>query len=120
MAIITQDPIFKQSVIKSSLRNGISYAARTYKTTRQWIYYWLQRYDGKTWEVVANQLFLGYHNLYNDRNVKGAEYLFGTSSIGMESDEYNHNNIRSEIIFVQIRWQQIIMHWGATILIIIV
>lgn len=46
MAIITQDLIFKQSVIKSSLRNGVSYAARTYKTTRQWIYYWLRRYDG--------------------------------------------------------------------------
>jgi len=46
MASITQDLKFKQSVIKCSERHGVSYAARLYKTTRQWIYYWLKRYDG--------------------------------------------------------------------------
>ncbi len=46
MASITQDLRFKQSVINCSFRHGVSYAARLYKTTRQWIYYWLKRYDG--------------------------------------------------------------------------
>lgn len=46
MASITQDLRFKQSVIICSFRHGVSYAARLYKTTRQWVYYWRKRYDG--------------------------------------------------------------------------
>lgn len=46
MASITQDLKFKQAVIVCSERHGVSYAARIYKTTRQWIYFWKRRYDG--------------------------------------------------------------------------
>lgn len=46
MASITQDLRYKQAVISCSLRHGVSYAARLYKTTRQWVYYWKRRYDG--------------------------------------------------------------------------
>ena len=46
MVSITQDIRFKQAVINCSLRHGVSYAARLYKKTRQWVYYWKRRYDG--------------------------------------------------------------------------
>jgi transposase InsO family protein len=46
MASVTQDLRFKQAVIVCAQRKGVTYAARKYKTTRQWIYYWLRRYDG--------------------------------------------------------------------------
>lgn len=46
MAILTQDLLFKQAVIRCSQKNGVTEAAKRYKTTRQWIYYWLRRYDG--------------------------------------------------------------------------
>ena len=46
MAILTQDLLFKQAVIRCSQKNGVTEAAKRYKKTRQWIYYWLRRYDG--------------------------------------------------------------------------
>ena len=46
MAILTQDLLFKQAVIQCSQRFGVTEAAKRYKTTRQWIYYWRRRYDG--------------------------------------------------------------------------
>jgi transposase InsO family protein len=46
MASVTQDLMFKQSVCKYSQKHGVTAAARFYKKTRQWIYYWLRRYDG--------------------------------------------------------------------------
>ena len=46
MAILTQDLLFKQAVIQCSQRFGVTEAAKRYKTTRQWVYYWRRRYDG--------------------------------------------------------------------------
>ena len=46
MASITQDLKFKQAVIQYSLKHGVTAAAKRYKRTRQWIYYWQKRYDG--------------------------------------------------------------------------
>ena len=46
MAILSQDVLFKQAVMHYAQKKGVTKAARKYKTTRQWIYYWLRRYDG--------------------------------------------------------------------------
>ena len=46
MASITQDLKFKQAVIQYSFKHGVTAAAKRYKRTRQWIYYWQKRYDG--------------------------------------------------------------------------
>lgn len=43
---ITQDMRFKQAVIEYSLKNGVTKAAIRYKTSRQNIYRWRQKYDG--------------------------------------------------------------------------
>lgn len=46
MASITQNMRFRLSLIKYAQRHGFSNAARKYKTNRQYIYRWKNRYDG--------------------------------------------------------------------------
>lgn len=46
MISITQDLKFKQAVVEYSFKHGVTAAAKRYKRTRQWIYYWRKRYDG--------------------------------------------------------------------------
>lgn len=43
---ITQEMRYRESMIKYAKKHGISKAARIYKTNRQYIYRWLNRYDG--------------------------------------------------------------------------
>ena len=45
MAILTQDVLFKQAIMRYTQRSGVTKAACRYKVTRQWIYYWLRKYD---------------------------------------------------------------------------
>ena len=51
MASITQDMRFRLSLIKYTERFGVSNAARKYKTNRQFIYRWKNRYDG-SWDSL--------------------------------------------------------------------
>ena len=44
--IITQEMRYRQSLIKYASKNGVTKAAIKYKTNRQYIYRWLNRYDG--------------------------------------------------------------------------
>ena len=46
MASITQDMRFRLSLIQYAERHGVSNAAKKYKTNRQYIYRWKNRYDG--------------------------------------------------------------------------
>ena len=46
MSTITQDMRFKQVAVEYSYRHGVTKAAIRYKTTRQNIYRWRQKYDG--------------------------------------------------------------------------
>lgn len=46
MATITQDMYFRQSVILWAKKHGVTSAAIRYKTTRQFVYRWLNRFDG--------------------------------------------------------------------------
>lgn len=46
MASITQDMRYRLSLITYANRYGVSNAARKYKTNRQYIYRWKNRYDG--------------------------------------------------------------------------
>ena len=46
MASITQDMRFRLSLIQFADKYGVSKAARKYKTNRQYIYRWKNRYDG--------------------------------------------------------------------------
>ena len=46
MNSITQDIVFKQSVVEYSLKYGVTEAARRYKQHRKTIYRWREKYDG--------------------------------------------------------------------------
>ena len=46
MNSITQDILYKQSVVKYSYRNGVTKAAIKFKMHRKTIYRWREKYDG--------------------------------------------------------------------------
>ena len=46
MISITQDLKFKQAVVEYSFKHGVTAAAKRYKRTRQWIYYWRKTLSG--------------------------------------------------------------------------
>lgn len=54
MNSITQDIIFKQSVVEYSLKHGVTEAAKRYKQHRKTIYRWRKKYDG-TRQSLANK-----------------------------------------------------------------
>ena len=45
MNSITQDIVFKQSVVEYSLKHGVTKAAIIYKQHRKTIYRWIEKYD---------------------------------------------------------------------------
>ena len=52
MNSITQDIIFKQSVVEYSLKHGVTEAAKRYKQHRKTIYRWIEKYDGTRKSLV--------------------------------------------------------------------
>ena len=53
MASITQNMRYRLSLIQYAERYGVSNAARKYKTNRQYIYRWKNRYDG-SWDSLRD------------------------------------------------------------------
>ncbi len=51
---ITQTMLFRQSLIKYSLKNGVTKAAIKYDVSRQYVYRWKRRYDG-TMQSLSNR-----------------------------------------------------------------
>ena len=54
MVSITQDMRYRLSLINYANRYGVSNAARKYKTNRQYIYRWKNRYDG-SWDSLRDR-----------------------------------------------------------------
>ena len=54
MASITQDMRFRLSLIQYAESHGVSNAAKKYKTNRQYIYRWKNRYDG-SWDSLRDR-----------------------------------------------------------------
>lgn len=54
MASITQDMRYRLSLIQYADKYGVSKAARKYKTNRQYIYRWKNRYDG-SWDSLRDR-----------------------------------------------------------------
>ena len=46
MNTVTQKMMFRQSLIKYSMKYGVTKAAIKYDVTRQYVYFWKRRYDG--------------------------------------------------------------------------
>ena len=53
MNSITQDIIFKQSVVEYSLKHGVTEAAKRYKQHRKTIYRWIKKYDGTRKSLIS-------------------------------------------------------------------
>ena len=61
MNSITQDRIFKQSVVEYSLKHGVTEAAKRYKQHRKTIYRWREKYDGTRKSLVNKSRRPHYH-----------------------------------------------------------
>lgn len=61
MASITQDMRYRLSLIKYAEKYGVTKAAIRYKTNRQYIYRWKNRYDG-TWDSLRNKSRRPHHH----------------------------------------------------------
>ena len=46
MASVTQDMLYRQSVMRYTEKHGQSAAGVFFRRTRQWVHYWFNRYDG--------------------------------------------------------------------------
>lgn len=54
MNSITQDMMFRQSLMKYSQKYGVSRASRKYNKARSYIYFWLKRWDGTVQSLAAH------------------------------------------------------------------
>ena len=61
MTNITQDMLYRLSLIKYSEKYGVTKAAIKYKTNRQYIYRWKKRYDD-SWESLRNRSKRPHHH----------------------------------------------------------
>lgn len=61
MTTITQDMRFRLSLIHYAEKHGATKAARKYKTNRQYIYRWKNRYDG-TWDSLRDRSRRPHHH----------------------------------------------------------
>lgn len=61
MATISQDMRFRLSLIRYAEKYGVSQAARKYKTNRQYVYRWKNRYDG-SWESLRDRSRRPHHH----------------------------------------------------------
>ena len=61
MATISQDMRFRLSLIRYAEKYGVSQAARKYKTNRQYVYRWKNRYDG-SWESLRDHSRRPHHH----------------------------------------------------------
>ena len=71
MTTITQDMRFRLSLIRYAEKHGVTKAARKYKTNRQYIYRWKNRYDG-TWDSLRDRSRRPHHhpNQHTDQELK--------------------------------------------------
>ena len=71
MNTVTQKMKFRQSLIKYSMKYGVTKAAIKYNVTRQYIYFWKRRYDG-TLQSLADRSHRPTHhpNQHTDDEIK--------------------------------------------------
>lgn len=62
MDIISSNAHFRQRVLKYSLRYGVSAASRFYRVSRNAIYEWRAKYDGKSWKSLKDKSHRPHHH----------------------------------------------------------
>ena len=62
MNILTSNAHFRQRVVKKSYKIGVTEAARYYRISRQAIYEWRAKYDGKSWKSLLDRSHRPHHH----------------------------------------------------------
>lgn len=62
MNIITSEARFRQRVVKYSYKNGVTKAGIRFRRSRQAIYEWRARYDGKSWKSLVERSHRPHHH----------------------------------------------------------
>ena len=62
MNILTSSAHFRQRVVKRSYKIGVTEAARYYRISRQAIYEWRAKYDGKSWRSLIDRSHRPHHH----------------------------------------------------------
>ena len=62
MNIIASNAHFRQRVIKKSYKIGVTSAAKYYRISRQAIYEWRAKYDGKSWKSLIDKSHRPHHH----------------------------------------------------------
>ena len=62
MSIITSKAHFRQRVLKYSLKYGVTKASNRFGRSRQAIYEWRAKWDGKSWKSLAEKSHRPHHH----------------------------------------------------------
>ena len=62
MNILTSSAHFRQRVIKKSYKIGVTAASKYYRVSRQAIYEWRAKYDGKRWKSLVDKSHRPHHH----------------------------------------------------------
>ena len=62
MNIITSNAHFRQRVLKYSFKYGVTKASKSYKVSRNAIYEWRAKYDGKSWKSLVDRSHRPHHH----------------------------------------------------------
>ena len=62
MNILTSNAHFRQRVVKKSYKIGVTAAAKYYRISRQAIYEWRNKYDGKSWKSLIDKSHRPHHH----------------------------------------------------------
>ena len=62
MNILTSNAHFRQRVVKKSYKIGVTEASKYYRISRQAIYEWRKKYDGKSWKSLIDKSHRPHHH----------------------------------------------------------
>ena len=62
MSILTSEAHFRQRDLKYSLKNGVTAASIRFKRSRQAIYEWKRKWDGKSWHSLVEKSHRPHHH----------------------------------------------------------
>ena len=62
MNILTSNAHFRQRVIKKSYKVGVTEASKYYRVSRNAIYEWRAKYDGKSWKSLLDKSHRPHHH----------------------------------------------------------
>ena len=62
MSIITSEAHYRQRVLKYSIKNGVTAASIRFKRSRQAIYEWRAKWDGKSWRSLVEKSHRPHHH----------------------------------------------------------